>query len=940
VSTLDTPGVDTLLARLLWERGAVKLEDLQQSLDSARRGQGTLARQLVARGLAAPGELERVLGDSLGVVSEPAQRVGPYLLGRRLGEGGMGVVWLGAHEATGVQVAVKTLPATSDAEFRDRFVREGEAQARVDEHPNVVRVHSAGNQDGVLYLVLDYAPGGDLADRLASRGALPPREAAEIARDLARGLAHVHSAGVLHRDLKPQNVLFGEDGRPRLVDFGLARLEGRTALTESGVMLGTPAYMAPEQATGERDAIGPLTDVYGLGALLYTVLTGHPPFAGATLIGILDQVLTRAPDPPGVDPALDSICLRCLEKDPADRFASASELAEALEAWLAGGAVASRPRRKIGLAGLGLFGLLAAAGLLGGAAYLATRDVAPAPIPTPRVDYVAKGVEAARVKRWRAALRHFESALRVEPSSLKVRGWRGIALRGLQREEEALEDLGAAYGAGLFPAEGTWLAQTWTARGAAHLAGGRVSEAEVAYERALEIRPRDSAARLGRGWVWVRQGRFAEARDLASEEIALNEGTSEPYLLRACARRRIRNELDVALRDHDRAVALGKNEARPLAERAVFYLVYLRRVRDGRGIADARAALEVSPRDPLGLALKAYSAVCSTEWAHADRILRLLEKDPPYQSAFAHWVRGLWRIEADSSLARREAVPLGQVHFAEAVRIDPWCPHANLDLGWTFRFLGNPRAAEVHLSRGLEVRPRSMSARRDRSVIRLELKDRVGALEDLEFLAEQPYAAGDLTHAGTQLRKLGYPARGLRLALRGLADTETTDGHTLRAECLIDLGEHEEAQRLISALPSSDQAKLGHRVELGLRWLESASERAAEALAARDRDPDLAMKKLREALRAAPTNPDWWKALAELELGYPELVSRSAYSATRGLEIDAERLDLLLLRARALAADGDARAARVDLDDLLARAPAGHALRPAAAELRAKLAGD
>src|SRR5690606_8660426 len=154
------------------------------------------------------------------------------------------------------------------------FRREGRAQAAADAHPNVVRVHASEEQDGVLYLAMDLAAGGDLARRIA-RGPLPPPEAARLVRDLARGLAPVPAAGVLHRDIKPENVLFDEQGTPKLVDFGLAHVAGEATLTRSNAFLGTPAAMAPEQAAGTPREVDERTDVYGLGVVLYQCLTGR-----------------------------------------------------------------------------------------------------------------------------------------------------------------------------------------------------------------------------------------------------------------------------------------------------------------------------------------------------------------------------------------------------------------------------------------------------------------------------------------------------------------------------------------------------------------------------------------------------------------------------------------------------------------------------------------
>ena len=310
------------------------------------------------------------------------EQVAGFELVDELGRGGMGVVYRARHLATGQLYALKTLSVGADEDARVRFQREGLGQARADGHPNVVRVHTAGEAGGRGYMVLDLLSGGDLAARL-KQGPLPPREAARVALEVGRGLAHAHARGVLHRDLKPANVLFDDEGRAKLVDFGLARLAGEGTLTRTGQVLGTPAYMSPEQADGEK-GIGPATDVYGLGALLYAALSGVPPFGGSNLAEVLHHVFRTRPVPPSVHapevpPALDAICARALEKEPAARYASADELVAALEDYLAGGEDA-RPIPKGRLVGAAL----AALALLGVAgAWALTRAAGGEPSATP-----------------------------------------------------------------------------------------------------------------------------------------------------------------------------------------------------------------------------------------------------------------------------------------------------------------------------------------------------------------------------------------------------------------------------------------------------------------------------------------------------------------------------------------------------------------------------
>lgn len=298
------------------------------------------------------------------------ERIGPYEVERELGRGGMGAVFLARDPRVGRRVAIKLVTNPDVAVGLRRFHTEAQATARL-RHPAIVTVHELGEHGGRPYLVLDPVEGGSLKERLA-RGPLPPREAAELAHVLAGALAHAHAQGVLHRDLKPANVLLTSSGAPVLSDFGLARdlSDTRERLTRTGELLGTPAYMSPEQADGRPGAVDRRSDVYGLGATLYAALTGRPPFEAPALIQLLSEVLSAAPAPPSsrapeVPPALDAICLRALAKEPDERYATAGELADALTRWLEQGAASPRSAKGRALAvGAAVVGALALAGSL------------------------------------------------------------------------------------------------------------------------------------------------------------------------------------------------------------------------------------------------------------------------------------------------------------------------------------------------------------------------------------------------------------------------------------------------------------------------------------------------------------------------------------------------------------------------------------------------
>ena len=261
----------------------------------------------------------------------------------------MGVVFEARQVSLNRPVAVKMIRAglfAGEADLR-RFRIEAEAVAHLD-HPRIVPIYGVGEHQDCHYFSMKLIRGGSLARRLPAYPA-DPRAAARLVAEVAQAIQHAHDRGILHRDLKPSNILLDEEGRPLVTDFGLAKRSGDdSGLTQSGAIVGTPSYMAPEQASGHKVAVTALTDVYGLGAVLYALLTGRPPFVADTILETIEQVRGRPPAPPSrINPRvgrdLETICLRCLEKDPWRRYASADALADDLRRWLDGEPIAARP---------------------------------------------------------------------------------------------------------------------------------------------------------------------------------------------------------------------------------------------------------------------------------------------------------------------------------------------------------------------------------------------------------------------------------------------------------------------------------------------------------------------------------------------------------------------------------------------------------------------
>ena len=265
---------------------------------------------------------------------------GDYELLEEIGRGGQGVVYRAHQKSLNRTVALKVIGLghwATDAHLK-RFRREAEAAASLD-HSGIVPIYEVGERDGSCYFSMKFVEGGQL-DAVVRRESMPVRGAAELIAKVARTVSYAHEHGILHRDIKPGNILLDQKGEPHLTDFGLARLvESESTVTRTMEVLGTPSYMAPEQAVGNNAAISSATDVYGLGAVLYQLLTGHPPFAGGTTYETIKLLLDTEPRQPRlwnskIDRDLSTICLKCLEKDPKRRYASALALAEDLERWL------------------------------------------------------------------------------------------------------------------------------------------------------------------------------------------------------------------------------------------------------------------------------------------------------------------------------------------------------------------------------------------------------------------------------------------------------------------------------------------------------------------------------------------------------------------------------------------------------------------------------
>lgn len=294
------------------------------------------------------------LGGTSGDPQFNPKQFGDYEIEQEIARGGMGVVFKARQLSLNRQVALKMILNHRLASPDDvqRFYNEAELAAKLDHH-GIVPVYDVGSFEGQHFLSLGFVDGAPLAS-LTKNGPVSNWHAAELVQQIAQAIQYAHTRNIVHRDLKPGNVLLDAEGHPKVTDFGLAKsLEQDSGLTATGAVLGTPSYMAPEQASGKLSEVGPLADVYALGGILYFLLTTQPPFRGANHVETIRQVIDQDPQSPRelnkkVDLDLSTICLKCLEKDPAQRYASASELAEELELYLQGKPIKARPIGNMG----------------------------------------------------------------------------------------------------------------------------------------------------------------------------------------------------------------------------------------------------------------------------------------------------------------------------------------------------------------------------------------------------------------------------------------------------------------------------------------------------------------------------------------------------------------------------------------------------------------
>jgi len=761
----------------------------------------------------------------------PALQVGESFAGQftilaLLGQGGMGQVFRARDSRSGREVALKVLRARLGERSLERFRREGELTARL-EHPGIVRIHSAGVADGRPYLVYELVEGGrTLADAIET---LEQDAGLELLEQVAEALGFAHTQGVIHRDVKPANVLLDSGGRPRVADFGLARAVDLQPITHTGALLGTPYYMAPEVLTGASRS-GPPADVWSLGVMLYRLLAGALPFDGANAVELMQTARRAAPRPlrardPSISPALAAVCMRCLAARPEDRYPDASALARDLRACRLGeprAAVGARPR-----GGLLVGVLVAALALAAVALALAPRETPgdvseepAAPVDPARVEEALRRGElelalatwlegawerpagAGAASRRERAARAFEAALEAAPrgSSLAERARRGLA-------EAVRTPPSVERGAGRRAAQALWEGQ------AAELQRARVATQLELCERVLELDPQFVPAASLRARLQFVVGEPGAALD-ACLAVAHRAPSELDTLWRLLQQARASEAALPGSGRWQRLVAAAEG-APPGSERAVAEALLLEArgpdpERERRALAKLDALLSGAPAHPPARILRGLLRVRAGELGPAEVDLDLARELAP-SCALRAFYCGLLRARRGEP-TRAVAAELVQAAFLG---------HPVWEAGWGERF---PELARYTAE--LESIARAQFFQRG-----VDRRSPYGRLEEVQpdgavvGWAVDPDTPGDTV--GLHLFVDGTPSDGAPVLAEAVADrprpvvavaTCSPGGHGFRVQLPESLRDGREHRLYVFALDTAGEADNPQLVGSGLSF--------------------------------------------------------------------------------------------------------------------------
>ena len=839
------PGCDTVY----------RFEETDRGAKFACRRCGTVVLIPVADAAPAPS-----IAQQAGAAKRPGEtgaQFGRYAVLEELGRGGMGIVYKALHRDLNMVFALKILRETevASAEVLDRFRREAQAEARL-RHPNIVTIHDAGQEAGVHYIAMDYIEGDPLTAHLI-RG-FKVRDMISRLEKVVRAVQHAHEQGIIHRDLKPANIMIDLRGDPHIMDFGLAKFvddHKRAMLTRSGSFLGTPYYMAPEQIRGETRLVGPRSDIYSLGIILYEILCGRTPHVAQNSVEIFHKILNEEPPPPRifnarVHPDLQTICMKAIEKDPGLRYASAGEFADDLRRYLDGEPIMARVRpwpsrllrriRKNKSAALAALSLLLVAFSGGFLFFLLSRD--------------ARAVERLRseaqrhfdLREYDQALLAAEGARRLRPNDKSLAefvDWTRTRKAAQSREfQEAIE--------------------TDQRR--------RDAEPKIRSARAmLEMLPRE-AAREGYGAADVAR-RCATIEGLLDEAIKFAPGHEEALFLRGRSKA-FRGAPGPALEDlsaslarapdhldalYDRArVRLGRitvlelTEARPPGIPVSSILVEDRR----RALADFKAVLQRVPRDPVRLEFcRAAVSYLDGQAAEAGRILA------PYVDQFPGDPEAR-RLRAVARFMQGD-LPGAEADLGRAIGYAPADPGLLLWRAWVLHGKGEAKQADADLEAARAMSPSSAAPPCVAGRILLDRGRFADAAARYAAAAEFEDAwSSALVGAGLAKVKEGDLEGSLAPLKKAVAaDPGDAWPHLLRAEALAGLDRTAEgldhAESAVQLAPETAAAyewrgrilrKMG-KPDAALRDFEKAS--ALDPAAAERLDPEV------RAVRARLENP-------------------------------------------------------------------------------------
>jgi serine/threonine-protein kinase len=774
-------------------------------------------------------------------------RIPGYEVLQELGRGGMGVVYKALHLRLNRPVALKMLLGGDHAGPRERarFQREAEAVAGL-RHENVVRVHDVGDHEGRPYFTMEYVEGGSLAQHLAGTPQAA-RPAAALVATLAGAVQAAHACGVAHRDLKPANVLLTADGTPKVSDFGLARrLEGGAGLTQSGVLVGTPSYMAPEQARGQAQAIGPAVDVYALGAILYELLTGRPPFSGETAAATVQQVLTQDPVPPSrlnhsVPRDLETVCLKCLHKEPGRRYTSALALADDLRRFGEGRPIQARPvgwgarcwrwcRRNPTAAAL-LATALVLVGLASGGGVWLVQQRAERRAEAARHDAELRndvGTAVAQAVSLRKAFHFHEARELLEqarqrlgpagPDDLRRRVEQGRADLDLAERLDAARARAASVVEGKFDPAGAEPLYVSAFAAAGLSPEGDDSEAVAAAVRESAVRAEIVAALDD--WASItpdlrrRAGLLAVAR--GADPDPARDRLRQPELWQDGARlTRLLQEASVAELTPQLATALGR-VARARGGDAVALLT----AAQSRFPQDFWLNFELSfalhrahrPEEALGYSRVALALRPNTSEA-CNQFGFILQANGRLDEAIDHFQQAVRlgpRYDAAHhnlacALQAKGRVDEAIRHFEEALRIDPKFALAHIGLGESLQAKGRLDEAIGHYEEALRIDPQNALAHNNLGLAlnkKGKVEEAVGHYE--QALRIDPKLAGAHTNLGSALRAkgrldeaIGHLEQAVRLGPKH-AVARANLGSALQAKGRLDeaIGHLEQAVRL------------------------------------------------------------------------------------------------------------------------------------------------